>query len=111
MILLFFGFFRHSDKHSYTFDIKSNKYQKYLFLPNIINEDSTLLLNTEDLLNDLANKYESGKIIRVLIDVLGEQKTSDSNQLLTAMNNIKEDKLRYFPFLKPTIENALDKNE
>lgn len=67
--------------------------------------------NTEDSLNDVANMYESGKIIRVLIDVLGEQKSSDSNQLLIAMNNIKEDKLRYFPSLKRTIENALDRNE
>jgi hypothetical protein len=43
--LVFFGFYRDGNKYKYNFDIKSNKYNKYIYTPTINNENNTNLNN------------------------------------------------------------------
>ncbi len=64
--------------------------------------------NSEKQLDELTTKYESGKIIRALIDVLGNTATSNAKSILTSLDSLPDDKLRYFPFLKETIGQQLN---
>lgn len=50
LIFGFFGFYREGHKYSYNFDIKSSIYNKYIYSPTIINEDTNDKLHSEDLI-------------------------------------------------------------
>ena len=51
--------------------------------------------------------YEGGKIVRVLIDAIGEPLSHSAKAELQRLMHVGEDKLRNFPFLREDIERAL----
>lgn len=55
----------------------------------------------------VSNKYQSGKIVRVLVSVLRNVSTDESKRTLQGILDQGEDRLRYFPFLKADLEYAL----
>lgn len=62
-------------------------------------------------LERLSTEYESGKILRVLVGVIGNIKSEEGFNALRELHNIGEDKLRYFPFLKEDLVRALNLSE
>lgn len=48
-------------------------------------------------LEKISNIYNSGKIVRQIVEVVGSFKTPESIKILTALSNIDENKLRFFP--------------
>ena len=60
-----------------------------------------------DQLETISTRYQSGKIVRTLVSVLGNVSTEESKQSLQALLSQDEDRLRYFPFLKADLEYAL----
>ena len=59
-------------------------------------------------LAELSQRYQSGKVLRVLIDALANAPTPESEIALRNVLDIGEEKLRYFPFLYADVKRALD---
>lgn len=62
-IFCLFGFYRHADEKSYNFNIKEDSIKKYIYIPEIINEDKDCnnpehLINKERLLTRFGNNTE-----------------------------------------------------
>ncbi len=60
-----------------------------------------------DDLEALAVKFSSGKIIRVLVEVLANSTDSRSKTALQSILDLGEDRLRHFPFLREDVQRSL----
>lgn len=58
-------------------------------------------------LDSLGAEYASGKIVRVLVDVIGNSKSQSGIAVLRRIRNAGPDKLRQFPFLAEDLDRAL----
>lgn len=63
--------------------------------------------STDAAIDQLATEYASGKIVRVLVSVVGNSKTESGRVVLRRILNVGPDKLRHFPFLEPDLGRAL----
>lgn len=61
-----------------------------------------------DQLHRLSREYVSGKVVRVLVDVLSNISTDYSDQVLRGILELEDEKLQYFPFLREGVERALN---
>lgn len=69
---------------------------------------SVAAASTSKQLEGLSNEYESGEILRVLVDALGSDQAAESGSALRGLLDLGEDKLRAFPFLYEDIVRSLD---
>lgn len=87
-------------------DVRYNKESVLNVQEIIINylmnfKDELQKAKSEEELNELDSKYEGGKIIRVLFEVIDSSKTDKSIELTKSFETVSAEKLRYFPFLLP----------
>jgi hypothetical protein len=59
-------------------------------------------------IDTISHKYTSGKLLILVVRVLGNLNTPSSKETLERLLSLGEDKLRGFPFLKPYIERAIE---
>lgn len=51
----FYGFYRNADNYTYNFDIKSQNYKKYIYIPEILNEDKEEKCDKNKLIEKFGN--------------------------------------------------------
>ncbi len=62
----------------------------------------------EDELKEASNIYQSGKIVRLLVRVLGKVGTDKEKRLLRALLDLPEDIFAHFPFLMEDVRHAIE---
>jgi len=59
----------------------------------------------------VSTDYNSGKIVRLLVDVVANTNAHSAEDVLRDMLSLGNDKLSYFPFLESNVERALASND
>ncbi len=70
--------------------------------------DRLAMAESRDQLREVSNRYHSGKIVRVLISVLGNVPTNEAKRTLQVLLKLEDDRLRHFPLLKENLQHALE---
>lgn len=70
--------------------------------------DRLIMAENEKQLQEVSTEYQSGKIVRVLVWVLGNVGTSESKQSLQELLQFSDDQFAHFPSLKEDLQHALE---